>query len=164
MCGWCLGAAEVSDRALQRACYVLRFMLADRVDVRQRYYKRYGRVAVIGRDADLTSLPEYRHLPSAFNALRGLGAIPSAPVTSVGEENVLCDEVGDASRHEDVLVRELAEGLLHLALPSADPSFPSDLRLAHDQALRNGWWRNTYAANSPATYFVSACDVIIMSV
>lgn len=112
-----------------------------------------------GRDATLTSLPEYRHLPVTFDALRGVGAIPNVPVTSVGEENVLCDEVGDASRHEDVLVRELAEGLLHLAIPSADVTFIGNLQLAYDQAARNGRWRYTYAALSPATYFVSMIKI-----
>lgn len=36
-------------RALQRACYVVRFMLADRADIRYHMYNNKGRVAIIGR-------------------------------------------------------------------------------------------------------------------
>ena len=136
-------------------------MLADRPDIRQRYYKRFGRVVVIATDVGITSLPEYSFLPKAFDSLRGLGAIPAVPVTSVGEENVICADVGDTSRHEDVLVRELAEGMLHLAIPHADQTFTGDLQRSYSQALRNGWWRNTYASLSAATYFVSKSTLTV---
>ena len=44
-----LGSSEVNNKSLQRACYVLMFMLADRYDIRNAFYKFYGRVGIIGK-------------------------------------------------------------------------------------------------------------------
>ena len=38
---------NVKNAALKRACYVLRFLLADRPVLRQSLYKNYGRVGII---------------------------------------------------------------------------------------------------------------------
>jgi len=51
---------EVPNAAISRACYVLRFLLSDRADLRRAYYKSYGRVAVLGRRQMLSDVPEYR--------------------------------------------------------------------------------------------------------
>ena len=40
----------VADEALKRACYVVRFLFADRKDIRDNMYKYFGRVAVIGKN------------------------------------------------------------------------------------------------------------------
>jgi len=53
---------EVPDAAISRACYVLRFLLADRADLRRAYYKSFGRVAVVGRRQTLSDIPEYSEL------------------------------------------------------------------------------------------------------
>lgn len=159
------GSRQVSDRALQRACYVLRFLLADRLDVRLGYYKRYGYVAVIGQNETMTSLPTYHFLSSdrRFATVRGLGGIPYAPASSAGEENVLC-LAEDSSGHEDILVRELAAGILHLAVSWAETSqFLTDLRSAFQQALDNGRWTNTYASLSPSAYFVSGVHLMLIA-
>ena len=39
----------VSDTAVKKACYIVRFLFADRHDIRENMYKYFGRVAVIGR-------------------------------------------------------------------------------------------------------------------
>jgi len=59
---WCTAATEVPNAAISRACYVLRFLLSDRADLRRAYYKSYGRVAVIGRRQTLADVREYRDL------------------------------------------------------------------------------------------------------
>ena len=41
---------NVQNEALKRACYVLRFLLADRPVLRQSLYKNYGRVGIIAVD------------------------------------------------------------------------------------------------------------------
>ena len=51
---------SVSDSALKRACYVVRFAFADRYDVRNGYYKNYGRVALMGVNEVTTHIPEHR--------------------------------------------------------------------------------------------------------
>ena len=43
-----ISSAAVSDAALMKACYIMRFLFADRRDVRQHMYKYFGRVGVIG--------------------------------------------------------------------------------------------------------------------
>lgn len=160
------GSRHVSDKALQRACYVLRFLLADRSDVRLSYYKRYGYVAVLAQNETLTSLPTYNFLSDdrRFASVRGLGAVPYAPASSAGEENILC-LTDDPSGHEDMLVRELAAGILHLAVPWAESAqFLVDLQNAYQQAIDNGRWTHTYASQSATAYFVSALMIILLSV
>ena len=44
-----IASSVVSDEALKRACYVTRFLFADRSDIRENMYKYFGRVAVIGK-------------------------------------------------------------------------------------------------------------------
>ena len=68
---------EVPDRALSRACYVLRFLLSDRADLRRAYYKSYGRVAVIGSQQTLSDVPEYRAL--------GVDSVPFPPDDPAGQ-------------------------------------------------------------------------------
>ena len=41
------GSNRLSDDALRRACYTVRFLFADRADVRQSYYKAFGRFALM---------------------------------------------------------------------------------------------------------------------
>ena len=45
-----LGSEKVPDEALQRACYVLRFLLADIRLLREKYFRSYGRVAIMAVD------------------------------------------------------------------------------------------------------------------
>lgn len=157
------GSRHVADRALQRACYVLRFLLADRLDVRQSYYKRYGYVAILAQNETLTSLPTYQFLSDdrRFATVRGLGAVPYAPASSAGEENILC-LANDPSGHEDILVRELAAGIVHLAVPWAESAqFLVDLQNAYQQAIDNGRWTHTYASQSATAYFVSTLLALV---
>jgi len=70
-------ATAVPNAALSRACYVLRFVLSDRADLRRAYYKSYGRVAVIGRRQTLSAVPEYRAL--------GVDTLPFPPDDPSGQ-------------------------------------------------------------------------------
>lgn len=127
-----VASGEVSNSALSRACYVLRFLLADRSDLRRVYYKAGGRVVVVGRRETLADIPEYRRvgieqlvLPAddaGSSSPRGLAAVSAVPVTSAPEENLLCG--GSALHHQsawnsesndDVLLKTLAIGLLNVA-------------------------------------------------
>ncbi len=42
-----LGSNRLTNDALQRACYVVRFLFADRYDIRNSYYRMYGRFALM---------------------------------------------------------------------------------------------------------------------
>ncbi len=149
------GSASVSDGALQRACYVLRFLLADRADLRQAFYKAHGRIAVIGDTERITTLPDYSVLPQEFEqATRGVGALPAIPVSSAGEENIRCQE-NDLYLSEDILIREIAVGLLRVAVKRVSPDSYAELATMYHYAKVSGWWRNTYASRTVDAYFVS---------
>jgi hypothetical protein len=201
------GAASnvVSNMALTRACYVLRFLLADRAVLRQAYYKSYGRVAVIGQNQSLSDVPEYRLLNVDWSLFpsdtqhrrqpRGAAAVPSAPVTTASEENLLCIDAVAAGLNpdwisfDDMLLKNLAIGILNLAdargmrVPPpyqrrrnvavadddvmnavrqaviasdvATRGLKAELEVIYNRAMRSGWWKNTNAARSPESYFVS---------
>ena len=61
-------------------------MLADRRDIRNMFYKNYGRIAILGESQHLRTLPEYSHLPETYDSVsfHGIGAIPMTPVASAG--------------------------------------------------------------------------------
>ena len=120
-----LGSAGVPDAALTRACYVLRFLLADRLDLRRAYFKSYGRVVILGGGEALSSVPEYASLPGGVawptrGGPRSLGAVPLAPVTTGAVENVLCqqDRGQRASEPDDMLLKSLAIGRFELEVSS----------------------------------------------
>ncbi|KAK2191474.1 hypothetical protein NP493_53g21032 [Ridgeia piscesae] len=147
-----LGASSVSDRAMRRACYVLRFLLGDRHDLVKNYYEAYGRVAIIPAGAKLRSLPEFRFLPRQFDdETPGLGATVSVPVSVAREENIVCDSKDKSP--DDILLQTLAEGIYQLAVRKQIPGYDAELRRLYNSALATGWWKNTYSRYSPEVYF-----------
>jgi len=91
---------------------VLRFLLADRHDLRHAYFKSYGRVVVLGRHERIGDLPEYSTLlrNAWTGSTRSLGAIPRAPATTGAEENVLCYVDHEPRELDDMLLKSLAIG------------------------------------------------------
>ena len=90
-----MSSAAVSDTALASACLIVAHMVSLRADVRQMVIRQQMRVAVIGENEVTTDVPEYRNLNQMFpqqdwDQLRGVGATIAIPVSSVGEENLLC--------------------------------------------------------------------------
>ena len=86
-----LGSINLSDDAMMRACYTVRFMFADRADTRQSYYKYYGRFALIGAYERTTQIPEFSDMDPCWDQrARGFGATPWKPVSLGAEENALC--------------------------------------------------------------------------
>ena len=80
-----LASSKVPDDTLRRACYVLRFVLADHSAVRTGFYKRHGRVAVKADSDLMTDIPEYDHRKYRYVAENnGLGGTITVPV-STGE-------------------------------------------------------------------------------
>ena len=85
------GSSTLSDDAMKRMCYAVRFVFADRADIRNSYYNKYGRFALMASTEVTTQIPEHRDLGSWWNdRARGLGATPDRPVSTAGEENALC--------------------------------------------------------------------------
>ncbi|XP_059159547.1 uncharacterized protein LOC131943436 [Physella acuta] len=155
------GSGQVSDDALKRACYVLRFLLAGHSGLRYLYYKLYGRVAVIGWREKVTAIPEYSFLPDEWNdRSRGLGATETVPLSSGAEENLLCYVFHrDRYEHEDIFLHELTHGLHLLGAKYAIPGFQRDLDRFFKAANRSGRWSNTYSLQSSQEYLAEGAQI-----
>ena len=149
-------SAAVSDTALASACLIAVNMVRFRADVRAKLIQQRQRVAVLGLTEVTTDVPEYANLyamfPGDWDALRGVGATIAIPVSSVGEENLLC-QTNDPYAGERVLVQTFATAVL-LALERLDGStFGSRVTAAYDAAMRAGLWQNTYAMENRIEYY-----------
>ena len=145
----------MTDSALKRACYVTRFLMADHSGVREWYYRLSGRVAVIGAHEQTTQIPEHSWLPPWWNQrARGLGATETAPVSTGGEENLLC-YTNDRYRNEDIFLHEFSHGVHLLGAKYAISGWDSRLQQLYATAKRTGLWANTYAMSTDKEYFVS---------
>jgi len=147
----------VSDTAVKKACYIVRFLFADRHDIRENMYKYFGRVAVIGRYQDLTQIPEFSHLPDWWNKrARGLGGTLHIPVSCGGEENLLCLRE-DRYYGDDIFFHETAHAVAELAIragPNGDlDGLYSKLQRSYNNAKRKGLWRRTYSMSTVREYF-----------
>ena len=99
-------------------------------------------------------IPEYHFLPVEYFALtRGLGAVPVAPTSSAGEENLLCLTEEDSNQDEDIMLRQIAQGIVHLAVRRLD-DFDRKLTELYESAMASLWWQGTYATHSKEAYLV----------
>jgi len=151
-----LGSAKPADAALSQACTIVVRMLSKRDNLRQALMADNMRVAVIAREEVTTDIPEYRDLNTAFpgtnwDAIRGAGATLARPVTSAGEENLLC-EGGDPYAGENVLVQTFASAI-HLGVSAIDSSFDNTLGNDYQSAIATGLWSDTYADMDAGAYF-----------
>ena len=151
-----LASSAVDDRAVIAACKIVVHMVKERDDVRRALIDQHQSVAIIGVNEVTTDIPEYSNLYQLFpnqdwDRLRGVGATLMIPVSSVGEENLLC-LANDFFAGEKLLVQTFATAVL-LGLDDADSTFDSRLRAAYDAATSAGLWRNTYAGANVIEYY-----------
>lgn len=152
-----VASAAASDASLRAACRVVRRMAGARDDVRARMVAAGARVTVMARTEVTVDVPEHAFLAgdpdTDWNArARGLGGTTAVPTTSCAEENLLC-EPGDRYRGENILVHELAHGVLNLGLDAAVPGFRARLEAAFRDARAAGRWDRTYAATNADEYW-----------
>ncbi|XP_033125190.1 uncharacterized protein LOC117123400 [Anneissia japonica] len=148
-----VGSHRVSDAALRRACYTVRFLLADRRDLRHAMYIKYVRVAVMAQGETTRNIPEHSHLPEVFNTdVRGLPGTLHMPIVTGAEENILCFK-NDSKKGEDLFVHNLAHTIHKIALVTKITDFQKRLRLAYWNARRTGLWVNTLADDTSEEYF-----------
>jgi len=153
-----VSSANVSDEALARGCAAAVHLLGKRADVHARLVQNGFRLAVIGIDEVLTGLPEYSDLATLNPnvdwdyAVRSVGASSARPVSSVGEENLLCLS-DDLFVGESIAVHSLAHGLRSQGILDVDPDWDDRLRAAYDAALASDLWTETYAATEPSQYW-----------
>ena len=85
------GSHNVTDDALKRACYTVRFLLADHSGIRHSLYKLGVRFAIMSATEVTLDIPERSHLDPWWNSrARGLGPSFDVPIVIGAEENVLC--------------------------------------------------------------------------
>ncbi|PIK56729.1 hypothetical protein BSL78_06371 [Apostichopus japonicus] len=125
---------------------------ADRPDLRQAMYAKYGRVAIMATNEVTQNIPEHSFLPPFWNTrARGLGGTLQIPVSTGAEENVLC--LRSDGYREDIFLHEFAHGIHKIALTTAVAGFNSRLTNAYNSARRRGLWQNTYADDTVDEYF-----------
>lgn len=152
-----IGSASVDDRALVQACITVMHLLPRASEVLSAMVQHEFRVAVLSPSEVLTELPEYRDLYAVFpgddwDAMRGVGATRARPVSSVGQENVLCSS-NNESPGEFILPQTFSHGLRTLGIEVTDADFSSRLEAVYEQALAAGRWKGTFASSSPGQYF-----------
>lgn len=151
-----IASSKVPDAALQRACYVLRFLLADHSEIRKSFYKLYGRVGIMASTEQTTDIPEHSWLPAdPWDArARGLGATVAWPISTGAEENLLCFSSGDRYPNEDIFLHEFAHGVHLLGAHQSISGWTDRLTSLYNQRKAdNQKWANTYAMSTVAEYF-----------
>lgn len=152
-----ISSEHVEDEALMIGREIVLNMLSVRVDVLQEMVENGAYVGIMSRDEVTTDIPEHAHLANDPNTdwdqrARGLGGTLSNPITTAGEENLLCLAV-DRYDGENILVHEFAHGIHGIGIAALESGFNAELRAAYEEALAAGLWEDTYAATNPGEYF-----------
>jgi hypothetical protein len=156
-----LASADVDPAALEATAELVVAMIGHRRDLIDTMVDGGLRIGVIGRDQVTSEMPEYRDLYEQFpgtdwdTRARGLGATPFIPLSTVGEENVLC-LADDPYLGESILVHEFAHTVHVMGLDVVDPGFSVRLAALYDEAMSAGLWSGTYAATNPEEYLAEA--------
>ncbi|XP_071964521.1 uncharacterized protein [Antedon mediterranea] len=150
-----LSSEAVSEAAMLRACYIVRFMLADRQDVRNALHNNCARYSIIGLEELTNEIPEYSYLDDDQNdRARGFGGTLNNPVSTVAEENLLCFPRGqDRWYKEDIGVHEFAHAIHIIGMNTLDSDFNNRLKVTYNEAIAAGLWESTYAATNRREYF-----------
>ena len=150
-----VGSAKAQDMSLREAGWLIDQMLAGREDVRRALIGARVRYSVMAHDEFTTSVPEHADLKPAFywdKRARGLGASPSRPSVSCGEENLLCLH-GDPYSTENILVHEFAHAIDIMGLRNVHPDWEKRLRDTYEASLASGKWKNKYASTNKEEFF-----------
>jgi hypothetical protein len=156
-----LSSAAVADPALQTACTIVGHMLSARDDVRQAMMGLNMTVVVMGRGEVTTDIPEYANLyttnpPDDWDSYRGIGATKIIPVTSAGEENLLCER-NDLYAGGNILVQVFATSVM-LGLEAVDNTFDNRLNAALSDTKSAGRWQGSYALVNDIEYYARGVE------
>lgn len=153
-----ISSASVPNVALLEAAYLINNMLGNRADILNALIDNKVRFSVMAKDEWTTDIPEHSHLkPKIYwdKRARGLGATPSAPCVSCGEENLLLYK-GDKYFEENILIHEFAHAIHEMGMSTVDPLFDERLKRVYDAAMQTEKWKGTYAATNHREYFAEA--------
>jgi len=152
-----LGSGAVSNAAFARACYMHKVLLADNPKIRDWMCYNNARYGIIGVREGVTHIPEHRSLGSWWNQrARGLGGTKHLPVSTGGEENLLCWS-NDRYKTEDIGLHEFVHGIVNLGAADALRIVPR-IKSQMSRARYAGLWRSTYAMQSWEEYFAEGAQ------
>ena len=158
-----LRSLEVDSAAVQQTAVIALGMIGHRPDVISAMTARGMRIGVIATTEVTSDMPEYRNIYELYPGVdwdsraRGLGATLVIPLSSVGEENVLCLP-GDPYGMQSIMVHEFAHTIHLLGMRFVDDDFQFRLLTAYADAMAAGLWNNTYAATDEREYFATAAQ------
>ncbi len=153
-----LASAAVAPSAIRRTAEIVVDMIGHRQDILDEMISRNVRVAVIAHGEVTSDMPEYRDLYERFPDVdwdvraRGLGATAARPLSSVGEENILCDPT-DPYVGSSIMVHEFAHTIAIMGVRHIDPTFEARIGAAYSSARFSGLWSNTYAGSNQIEYW-----------
>ena len=85
-----IGSNRISDSALERACYVLKFYLANNNDLKKAFYSQKIRIVLLENGEEINRIPEFKKFPDSLKSVRGLSASNSIPLIAVNDNNIEC--------------------------------------------------------------------------
>jgi len=152
-----VGSHQVQDGAFELAVQVADSMIGDRPQWWGFLVEAEAFLAIMSVNEVTTDIPEHRFLANDpvtnwDSRARGLGATPSNPITTVGEENLLCLST-DAYRGESILVHEFAHSMHRLIINNVAPNFEAELESTYQLARGGGLWVDTYADENRFEYW-----------
>ena len=150
-----VSSGAVRDTALREARWLIHKMIGHRPDIFQAMTDRGVRFTVMAYSERTTDVPEHSDLkPKEYwdRRARGLGATPSRPSVSCGEENLL-KFPGDPYATENILIHEFGHAIHEMGLSTTNPDFDQKLKNTFAQAIQSGLWKDTYAATSKEEYW-----------
>ena len=153
-----LGSASVERAAVEATAEIALAMIGHRPDVIAAMLDNKLRIGVIAATEVTSDMPEYSNIYDQFPGIdwdtraRGLGATPFIPLSTVGEENVLCLP-GDRYKGESIMVHEFAHTIHVMGLDSVDRTFTARLESIYEQSLNKGLWADTYAGTNASELF-----------
>lgn len=150
-----ISSANVPDAALCEAAWLIRRMLDGRDDILHALAANKVRFAIMAHDEFTTSIPEHATLkPAKYwdKRARGLGASSERPAVSCGAENLLCYP-GDPYGTENILVHEFGHAIHLMGVNTLDKTFDRRLAECFDAAMKDGLWKNAYAASNKQEYW-----------
>ncbi len=150
-----VSSEKVSDAALREAAWIVEKLIGDRPDILGAMAQNKTRLAVMAYTEFTTDVPEHKRLsPRVYwdRRARGLGATPSAPAVSCGEENLLCMP-NDPYFNENICIHEFAHAIHSMGMSEVDPGFDGRLETAFKEATAAGLWKDTYAGTNYHEYW-----------
>lgn len=169
-----IASGKVSDLAILIARDIIIHMLSERPDIRRALITEGQKVGIIGKDQQMSDIPEYKNLkkpelgdrrltPGEIanyekirqqtdaeywnRRARGLGGV----YTTCGEENLL-GIPGTRYFGEQILVHEFAHAI-HRAIRTADPQLAADIEKGYSDAMALGLLKGQYGSNNSGEYW-----------